>query len=115
VPFPYTNRPITQHRPALVVSTSMPAEAPHLLWVLMVTSATHRGWPDDVAVSNLAEAGLPSASVVRSAKIATIDAGDAAPIGRLPQSDRAQVARALSARLGPALERPASGRTPRLP
>ena len=62
--------------------------APDLLWVLMVTSAANRGWPGDVAVSNLEAAGLPAASVVRSAKIATVEAGDAEPIGRLPAEDQ---------------------------
>ncbi len=43
----------------------------------MVTSAANPGWPADVAVSDLAAAGLPAASVVRAAKVATIQARDA--------------------------------------
>ncbi|NHO43383.1 type II toxin-antitoxin system PemK/MazF family toxin, partial [Acetobacter fabarum] len=42
VPFPYTNRPVRQHRPALVVRVVQSAGAPDLLWVLMVTSSAHR-------------------------------------------------------------------------
>jgi len=91
VPFPYTNRPVQQRRPALVVAVPDAPSAPRLLWVLMVTSAANRGWPGDVVVSKLAEAGLPAASVVRSAKIATIEASDAEKIGSLPMEDRLQV------------------------
>jgi mRNA interferase MazF len=103
VPFPYTNRFVQQRRPALVVAIPDAPGAPELLWVLMVTSAANRGWPGDVAVSDLQEAGLPAASVVRPAKIATIEAGDAEKIGRLPQADQTLVAEALSANMTIAL------------
>ena len=43
----------------------------------MITSAENRSWPDDVPVADLAKAGLPAPSVIRTAKIATIEAGDA--------------------------------------
>jgi mRNA interferase MazF len=33
-----------------------------LLWVLMITSAENRDWPGDVAVTDLATAGLPAES-----------------------------------------------------
>ncbi len=99
VPFPYTNRPVQQRRPALVVAIPEAPGTPGLLWVLMVTSAANRGWPGDVAISDLDQAGLPAASVVRPAKIATIEARDAEPIGVLPPADRRAVAAALAASL----------------
>ena len=92
VPFPYTNRPVQQRRPALVVAVSVVPAAPDLLWVLMVTRAGNWGWPDDVAVLDVIVAGLPAASVVRSARIATIKARDAKRIGSLPPEDRRQIA-----------------------
>ncbi len=95
VPFPYTNRPVQQRRPALVVAIPDAPGAPQWLWVLMVTSAANRGWPGDVAVSDLEAAGLPAPSVVRSAKIATIEARDAERIGRLPAADGILVTAAL--------------------
>ena len=95
VPFPYINRPVQQRRPALVVAVPEAPGAPDLLWVLMVTSAGNRGWPGDVAISDLAEAGLPAPSIVRPVKIATIEGRDAERIGRLPLVDRAQVASSL--------------------
>jgi mRNA interferase MazF len=91
VPFPYTARPVQQRRPALVVAVPAVPGAPDLLWVLMVTSAANRGWPGDVAVSDPDAAGLPAPSVVRSAKIATIEARDADRIGYLPLEDRARI------------------------
>ena len=95
VPFPYTDRPVQQRRPALVVTVPEDPGALALLWVLMVTSAANRGWPGDVAVSDLPMAGLPVASLVRSAKIATIEARDAERIGRLSPGDRTRVTEAL--------------------
>jgi mRNA interferase MazF len=95
VPFPYTNRPVQQRRPALVVAIPDAPGAPDLLWVLMVTSAANRGWPGDVTVSDLEAAGLPAPSLIRSAKIAMIDARDAVRIGHLRASDRAHVMAAL--------------------
>ncbi|HIJ37654.1 MAG TPA: type II toxin-antitoxin system PemK/MazF family toxin [Rhodospirillaceae bacterium] len=102
VPFPYTDRPVRQRRPALVVGANGIQRAHGLLWVLMITSAENRGWPGDVAVSDLAMAGLPVDSVVRTAKIATIEGKEAERIGRLPSGDRAQVAQNLLAELAPA-------------
>lgn len=83
VPFPYTGRATRQWRPALVVSTGGVEDRHGLLWVAMITSAENRGWPGDVAVSDLRLAGLPVPSVVRSAKIATIEAADAVRLGRV--------------------------------
>jgi len=66
-----------------------------LLWVVMITSAEHRGWADDVTVSELTVAGLPAPSVARCFKIATIEARDAERIGSLPRTDQRKVARNL--------------------
>lgn len=101
VPFPHTNRPVRQRRPALVVVTPAAQGVPALLWVLMVTSAANRGWTGDVTISDLTQAGLPAPSIVRSAKIATIEATDAEPIGHLPLPDRQQIAAILHQTLGP--------------
>jgi mRNA interferase MazF len=52
----------------------------------MITSAANRGWSGDVAIANLSTAGLPAPSVIRTAKIATIDARDAIKLGRISAS-----------------------------
>jgi mRNA-degrading endonuclease toxin of MazEF toxin-antitoxin module len=103
VPFPYTDRPVRQRRPALVIAAGDLATAHGLLWLVMVTSAANRGWPDDVAVSDLELAGLPIPSIVRPPKIATIEARDAEPLGALPAKDRPGVAAYLRKALGGAL------------
>jgi mRNA interferase MazF len=100
VPFPYTDRSTRQSRPALIVSTG-PIEALHgLLWVVMITSAQNRGWPGDVPVANLRTAGLPVASVVRTAKIATIEASDATRLGRVSAPQLRQVMQHVIRELG---------------
>src|SRR5580765_3625510 len=77
VPFPYTDRPIRQRRPALVVAAGDLLAEHGLLWLAMITSAANRSWPGDVPVTNLEAAGLPIPSIIRVAKIATIEARDA--------------------------------------
>jgi mRNA interferase MazF len=70
-----------------------------LLWVVMITSAANRRWPGDVAIGDPAAAGLPAPSVIRTAKIATIEETDAAKLGRVPPSLYRQVASRLSENL----------------
>jgi mRNA interferase MazF len=72
---------------------------PRLLWVLMITSAQNRGWPGDVTIPDPAAAGLPAPSIVRTAKIATIEAEDAECIGRLQRNEQLQVALSLRDKL----------------
>lgn len=99
VPFPYTDRSTRQHRPALVIAARDLSKSHGLLWVLMITSAENRAWPSDVPVQDLGGAGLPAASVVRTAKIATIQDGDAQYLGRLSDSDLADVRTKISSAL----------------
>jgi mRNA interferase MazF len=91
VPFRYTDRSTRQSRPALVVSSARLQDAHNLLWVVMITSAENRGWPGDVPITALARAGLPAASVIRPAKIATIDAADATKLGSISQTQLRKV------------------------
>lgn len=100
VPFPYTNRDTQQHRPALVVSDPRLANG-LLCWVLMITSATNRGWPGDVDLGRdgSTAAGLPAHSVVRTAKIATIEVGAATAIGQISPEALALVRAELRSRL----------------
>jgi mRNA interferase MazF len=105
VPFPSTDRPVRQRRPALVIAADE-TEATHgLIWLVMITSAENRDWPDDVPISDLHTAGLPAPSIVRPAKIATVDARDAQPLGTLPIADREAAASRLRGILGVALDR----------
>ncbi len=73
VPFPYADRLAEKRRPALVISG--PRLAPTgLLWVAMITSAYNEHWPFDVPIADLKRSGLPAPSVVRTTKVACIEA-----------------------------------------
>jgi len=96
VPFPYADRPVRQYRPALVVAVPSCGAAIAVLWVLMITSARNPPWPSDVPITDLVAAGLRTASVVRVAKVATIDARDALPLGKLDGVAQAAVRAALT-------------------
>lgn len=100
VPFPYTDRPTRQSRPALVVSTGGIEDIHDLLWVVMITSAQNRGWPGDVPITNLNMAGLPVASVIRTAKLATIEVSDATQLGKVSVAQVRQVTKRLGQELG---------------
>ena len=83
VPFPYVDHPVLENRPALVVARNLgPNDT--LLWVLMITSATNASWPGDVPISTpQATSGLRAGSIIRTAKIATVETRVARVIGKL--------------------------------
>jgi len=63
---------------------------------MMIASAANRRWPDDLAIGDLKSAGLPAPSLIRTAKIATIEAADAATLlGRVPPALYRRVASRL--------------------
>ena len=100
VPFPYTDRAARQYRPALVVSVGSLEHAHGLLWVVMITSAENRGWESDVRITNLDTAGLPVSSVIRTAKIATIEAADAMRLCKISPALLRQVLDRIARQLG---------------
>ena len=101
VPFPYTDRPVRQHRPALVVAVPGAVERDRddgvaLVWVVMITSAANRRWEDDIdADPGDRSTGLPVPSIVRVRKIATVDEVHAEVIGRLSDGTMRRVIGAL--------------------
>lgn len=101
MPFPYVDRLRVKRRPAVVISGRTWLDAHGLVWVVMVTSATNPPWPDDVAVEDFAAAGLPKPSVVRAAKVATVEAARCERLGRLPAGTARRVIATLRAELGP--------------
>ena len=105
VPFPYTDRTTRQHRPALVVSAGGVGEDGRLLWVVMITSAENRRWPDDEEIGpDYRKVGLPASSIIRPSKIATIEARDAEAIGRVPDGLMQRVLITLRRKLAPGEE-----------
>jgi mRNA interferase MazF len=73
VPFPYADQLAEKRRPALVISSQDFHSRTGLAWVVMITSAKNPAWTDDITIRDHAACGLPAPSVIRPAKIATID------------------------------------------
>ena len=82
----------------MVVTAIGPSDDPFLLWVLMITAAANRRWDGDVAIPANDGTGLPVACVVRTAKIASIDAGRAERRGTLSPELLAEVDARVTAR-----------------
>jgi mRNA interferase MazF len=73
VPFPYSDQLAEKRRPALVISTQEFSNTHRLVWVVMITSAKNPRWGSDIELPD-GFGGLPSPSVIRIAKMATLDA-----------------------------------------
>jgi mRNA interferase MazF len=73
VPFPFSDRNAAKRRPALVCSSAAFNDSAHHLVLAMITTASHRKWPGDAAIRDLAPTGLPAPSIVRW-KLFTLDA-----------------------------------------
>jgi mRNA interferase MazF len=101
VPFPFTDRDTQRRRPAVVLSRrgEFGARVAHSV-LAMVTSADHRPWPLDVAVSDLQAAGLPAPSVVRMKLFTLDDRLIQRQVGALSAEDRAVAGEALKELLG---------------
>jgi mRNA interferase MazF len=97
VPFPFTDRTATIHRPALVLSdaTHFNDPAGHSV-MAMITSAGHAPWPLDCTIGDVSSAGLPAPSMVRF-KLFTLDHRLVRGVlGRLAAEDEARVRGALA-------------------
>lgn len=89
--FPHVESNIRRPRPALVLTREPVGLDGALIWVGMITSARRQRWPGDVPIKDHEAAGLPVPSVVRTAKVATLQAVSATRIGRLPDAQIATV------------------------
>jgi len=105
VAYPYADEVTTRRRPALVAAVPEVHDQFGILWMLMITSARHAAWPFDAPVSDLAGTGLSHACVVRSAKVAVLDARLVERIGVLGVADREAVRNGLSSVLTDVLGR----------
>jgi mRNA interferase MazF len=90
-------REARKRRPTVVLSMLALAERHGLLWVVMVTSAAGRSWPEDVPIDDLAMAGLPKPSVIRACKLATVEGHRCERLGRLRPETAMVVAAMLEA------------------
>ena len=100
VPFPFTDSARKKRRPALVLSSHKTFNAPSGHSVMaMITSAANAPWPLDIAITDLAVAGLPAPSVIRM-KLFTLDHRFIiAKLGVLSNHDKKIVQRTLKSLL----------------
>lgn len=98
IPFPAAGG--VDYRPALVIVAGDLQRLHGLVWVLMITSAGNKGWPGDVEISDTIAAGLGVPSVVRSAKVMTVEARTAELLGALVGAERKAVGAQVFANMG---------------
>jgi mRNA interferase MazF len=72
VPFPFTDQNTSKKRPVLVLSDALFNGSVGHSVLAMITSAKQSSWLLDVAIADLASAGLSSPSIVRM-KLFTLD------------------------------------------
>lgn len=72
--FPFADELRSKRRPAVCIAAFNPAAGIQLYWLLMITSTHLKGWEGDVAIADAKKAGLPIPSIVRTTKIACVDA-----------------------------------------
>ena len=96
VPFPTSDRLAEKRRPALIVSSAA-LHAEGYVWLAMITGAAKERRKGDVMVRDLADAGLPGPSMVRTVKIATVEPDRILRrIGRLGRGERTAVKKAVA-------------------
>jgi mRNA interferase MazF len=86
VPFPFTEGSGDKRRPALIVSAEMLSKEHRLYWLVMITSVVDPKWAGDIEIKDFVKAGLPVRSIIRTAKIATLQ--EDRILGRLGHLDR---------------------------
>ena len=100
VDYPHVETALFTRRPALIISDMPIGPDGLVIWVLMITSSVNRGWTGDLVIEDHAGAGLPIPSVIRTEKIATLEAEGAEPIGRIDDALMAEVRERMVAYLG---------------
>lgn len=101
VPFPITEKKGRKFRPALVVAQFQVTSDITLLWTLMITGANRDKWEGDIVLPDHEAISLPIASMVRTAKIATIDAREAQGIAQIEGDLLRQVLERMRAGIAP--------------
>ncbi len=98
VPFPFSERPGTKRRPALVISRKRFNAKGHTILV-MITTTSHSPWPGDVKIEKLEPAGLRVPCLIRL-KLFTLDNRLVLEkIGKLGRKDRQQTSSSLGRNL----------------
>jgi mRNA interferase MazF len=100
VPFPFTDLPLSKHRPALVLSNNTFNRANQHSILAMITTAARSSWPSDIQIVDLAATGLPRRSLLRWKIFTLPNALIQKRLGKLATSDRATISASQTAILG---------------
>lgn len=92
--FPFTDLGVAKPRPAVALSSEAFGSQHGQTIFAMVTTGAGSTWPTDIAIRDLASAGLQHPSVVRWKLFTLVNDQIAARIGRLAETDRDAVASA---------------------
>lgn len=99
VPFPFSERPGSKRRPAVVLSNRRFNRAGHSV-LCMVTTKAEPAWPGDHRIGDLAGAGLPVPCIVRLKLFTLDDRLIEKKLGCLGNSDRTALRDNLESVLG---------------
>lgn len=91
VPFPFTDLPVSRVRPVVAISSEDFSSLHGQSVLAMITTAGKSSWPTDVAIQDLAAAGLRLPSVVRWKVFTLVNDQIVTRIGRLSAADRDRV------------------------
>lgn len=95
VTFPFTDKAAAKKRPALVISSSDYQINYNHCILVMITSAKHTSWQDDIIITNLESAGLPYPSKIRL-KVFSLDCSlIAGKLGYLVDEDMKSILKKL--------------------
>jgi mRNA interferase MazF len=95
LPFPFTDLRTTRQRPCVILSAFQPKGLAEHYVVAMVTSQlSGLAFPGDTVLAKWSEAGLPKPSLVRMAKVVTVDRSlIRKKVGTLEEADRKAIRR----------------------
>jgi mRNA interferase MazF len=92
VPYPFIEGDESKRRPALIVSSEALNASHGVFWVAMITTAKAGKRPDDIAITDYRQAGLPESCVIRVSRLATLsDVHVAYRLGTITARDRRAV------------------------
>jgi len=96
VHFPFLEGTDAKRRPALIVSADRLYQEHGIYWIAMITTAKSGRRVGDIAIANLARAGLPEECVIRVARLTAISDGQIARrLGDISPKERNAVAALL--------------------